>query len=257
LTARAIDLRYPVTGTVERIDRAGGEIVVLGQRVRLSDETRTASGATGAGPIIDSLTVGDQIDVSGLRDGDLVDASWVRRRDSGGVASLFGPVAAAGATGVAIGGRRLAFAGGGVPPGLQSGDMIQVVGDRGPDGLHVRRFRRLPAAPFGGRVRALSLEGFVVRGPAGRGWRLGRAAFEPGAAATGLKPGARIVLSGDIGPDGQIVPRKLRVVPPRSPRRVDSPNRRSGKSTTGKRSRATTGSTARTGGGTRAGSRAR
>jgi hypothetical protein len=226
LTARNIDIRYPVTGAVERIDRAAGEIVVLGQRVKLTGDTRSESGRTGL-PVLDGLAVGDPVDVSGLRDGGVIHAGWVRRRRAGGIASLFGPVTAAGAGGVAIGGRRLAFAGGGLPPGLRSGDVVQIIGDSGPGGFRVRRLRQLPAAPFGGRVGALSLEGFVARGRGGRGWRLGGAAFDAGPGAAGLAPGARMVLSGGIGPGGRVVARDLRRVPPGLSRGGGSPGRAS------------------------------
>ncbi|MCP4327582.1 MAG: hypothetical protein GY791_03990 [Alphaproteobacteria bacterium] len=223
LTARTVELQYPVTGPVERIDRAAGEMVVLGQRVRLSDETFAATGGRGAAPVLDGLAEGTYVDVSGLRDGDVIAASRVAPRYRGGISSILGPVTASGPGGVAIGGQRVDFTNGGAPD-VRVGEVVQVAGDGAGHTLRVDSLRRMPMVPFDGRMKRLSIEGYVAPGTVGPGLRLGGVAVDPATpAGRNLRRGERVILSGDVEAGGRIVPQRIERVRHRLPARTTAP----------------------------------
>jgi len=198
LEARGITVRHAVAGPVTSIDRAGGGLVVLGQRVRIPE----------GDPLFDSLEVGDRIAVSGLRDAEgRVIASRLDTPPAGVPGFVRGTLDAVDADGLVVGGQRFVR-----PPGVADDDLVAgremtLYADADGERLRGRRLRLESEVPFAGRVREMVVEGYV--GPRGR--RVGR--FDVAGTARGLRPGERVVATTRVGADRRIVPDSVRVRP--------------------------------------------
>ena len=223
LHARDIELHYPVAGPVEAIDRASARVRVMGQWVTVGDDT--ATGLTDRSDPLDGIFVGSPLRVSGLRRGDgTVVASRIDPHPAGAPAQLRGIVTSAGRGSLAVEGVPVR---GALPPGLQPGDTVVLSGRPDGNGLRAERIARLPDHPFGGRVGALSLQGFPRTVP-GRGLRLQGMPFDARGLDSAGPVGSRpLILDGAVGRDRQFRQRELRPSVPGTPglSRGAAPNR--------------------------------
>ena len=133
--ARSIAVRHEVAGRIESIDRTSGTIVVLGQTVS-ADKGVVADQKGPRSHSQSDLSVGDSIDVSGLRrDDGVIVASRVDRRETGGSALIRGTVTAVDDAGFTVSGLRIA-----APPNHQLtrpavGTKLAVIGAMSQDAL--------------------------------------------------------------------------------------------------------------------------
>lgn len=188
LTARSLEVRHVVAGPVTAVDRSAGIVRVMGQSVRMTSDT--------LGDRLDGIRPGMALRISGLRDGaGEIHASRVDRLPAGRPDVLTGAVTAVDRHGFSVAGVRI-----GRPPpsGLSVGDEVSVRGAYDGGRLTAAALRLWPRVPFGGRVRTLSVEGYLARPRSGRGFRLDGMTVQPPAAA-GAAPGQRVVIDGSVG----------------------------------------------------------
>ena len=226
LQADAIELIHEVSGPITRVDPATGTIEILGQTV-----TRPAGNAlAGAGDLaLQDLAPGQWVEVSGLRDADgAIVASRIDARQAGGPVAL---------RGIARDVAPDRFRVGGLPvvsrralPAFETGRAVLVTGRLSDRGLEPDRLRVEPRTPFGGRLRNLSLEGFVRRSDVAGRFGLGRFDLTAPSGPTAFRPGSRVQIDGTLGPRGAITTERVRVLPKRRTfeRRMTPPAERRG-----------------------------
>ncbi len=198
LKARAIGVRHAVAGPVASIDPVGGEMTVLGQRVRLP----------AGDPLTDVLRPGERVAVSGLRDQDGVVVASRLDRPAADVPDLVGGIIErVEGRDVFIGGRRFRLPEDLDRPGIRPESVVTLYGQAAGDRLSVRRIRVVPRLPFGGKVRNLLVEGFA----AAKGLRVGVLSLPGG--VRDLKVGERVVVEARVGADSELVPESVRVLP--------------------------------------------
>lgn len=203
--ARSIAVRHEVAGRIESIDRTSGTIVVLGQIVSADKGVVADQKGPGSHSLSD-LSVGDSIDVSGLRrDDGVIVASRVDRRETGGSALIRGTVTAVDDAGFTVSGLRVAD-----PPNHQLsrpavGTKLAVMGAMSQGSFSPRRIEIAPQAPFAGRIKRLSIEGYVGHGRSG-------ALSIGGVALGGAKGGAqaqfgdRVIINGGMDEHRRLIP---------------------------------------------------
>ncbi len=202
--ARRLDLHHPVAGPVTDIDLKHGILTVMKQRVSVSEE----GGANGID--LQDIQLGDRVAVSGLWDGDLVQATRLDRR--GNVpAVLAGPVSRIVDGRVFVGGMPVRFASGSPPEGLAVGREVQLIGVERLDELEARMVRMEPQTPFDGRMRQLILEGYP-RSDAGA-MRLRGLLLKDG----GVESGRRQIVTGDLESGQRLRLRNVRLSNPARP----------------------------------------
>ena len=212
LRARTIAVQHEVAGHVDSIDRASGTFVVLGQTV--SAENGIISDKNGQSVhSISDLAVGDSIEVSGLRrDDGVIAASRIEKRASPGPSLIRGTVTAVGNGGFAVSGYRLALSPNQSFPPPTVGARVAVTGSMSQGSFVPRRVERVPETPFGGRLKQLSIEGFVGRGPGGalsvRGMPL---AGTKGAAQPRF--GDRVIINGPLDEHRHLIPTTMQPAP--------------------------------------------
>ncbi len=222
LHARKIAVRYEVRGPIETIDRASGQIRVLGQTVAAA-QSLVATPRSRAGSLSD-LAVGDRVDVSGLRRSDaVIVASRIEKAAPEGRAWLRGRVESADSSGFTLNGLRIAAEGASRPV---VGEEAAVLGAYSAGTFMPAKIIRLPKAPFAGRVSYLSIEGFV-RDRKGDGRFIGEVNIGE-ARAQNIRAGDRVVVDGKIGEGGRFIPAKVRPsqfdrAPPRQPGQAQPP----------------------------------
>ncbi len=217
LTARAIKLRLEVAGPIEQVDAVRSHVVILGQRVDLN-EAILARDDDQVELTIDDLAIGQWAEVSG----------W--RRDDGTIAATRLDISSSAGDGLALvrgplegaeGDRLLVVAGTAVtmpptlaPSDLTPGNEVVVYGVAQGGRLRARQLERLPTRPFAGRVRWLSLEGYVGRARFRQARRaallIGRFRIGGGRLARSLRPGERVILNGPYDPRLGLRPYRLR-----------------------------------------------
>lgn len=210
LVAKTVEVRYAVAGPIERMGADGSEIVVLGQRVRIPPETLFGGSR--------ALIPGEAVVISGLRSADgVIFASRIDPRPPGMADGVRGTVTRLDASGFNIGGLRVETAGDPRRKGIAVGRRVSVWGGGRGTVLRAQRTLPLPSVPFGGRVRNLSIEGYVSTGARAGAARIGGLAVDVapgGGAAASLAPGHRVVVEGRLGREpGVLRVQKLRPPP--------------------------------------------
>ncbi|MFQ5619762.1 MAG: DUF5666 domain-containing protein [Rhodospirillales bacterium] len=216
LVARAIEVQHVLAGPVTAVDRANGIATVMGERVRISDDTRvrTAGGDT-RGDIAD-VQPGNSVTVSGFRSDGTIEATRIEPGPHPDFAAITGTVTRMDGSGIYVDGRRVVIEGP-VPPDLSVGRDVTLAGRAVQGTLRVRKATVRPRIPFGGRVRRLSVEGIVRPGLRVRGLRVGPVPVGPeGRAAAGLRPGQRMIAVGELGTDRRLKMRTFRALKPRT-----------------------------------------
>jgi hypothetical protein len=174
LTARTVDLLPAVLGPIARIDAGEGMIEVLGQQGRIERETVIAGGSDET-MRLGKLTVGDRVEISGVRaeDGVIV-ASRIDRgsRDGEPRALVSGSATQVRPGEFAVGGLRIETAGTSETGAVVEGRGVRVRGSIEGGRFVARRLSVDPEVPFSGRLRRLSIEGFVEQQTAGQPTRL-------------------------------------------------------------------------------------
>ena len=131
-SALRVDNMLAVRGVVERIQRRGGELVVLGQRIRITPATLQIEAGAATGASTPTFHAGDPVAISALA---AANGSWVAFRvvrepreeihfAVRGSIEAFAP----GRTALRIGGRDFALNDAAVPSGLKVGDVVRVDG---------------------------------------------------------------------------------------------------------------------------------
>ena len=208
LTARTIAVRKEVTGPIESIDYASRTAVVLGQKVEIPSGAVADSG--GESIAIQSLGPGDTISVSGQRkNGGVIAATRIDKTGPGGRAVLRGSVDAVDDRGFTVNGVRVDAPADTRAPGLAVGQQVRVIGSPGRRRLRPRRIDVQPTRPFGGRMRNLSVEGYVARDTGGR-FRVGRHRLGRLPAGAQANPGNRVIIEGRFDKRGRLAPARLR-----------------------------------------------
>lgn len=227
LRARRLSVRHEVAGPIEHIDRARRIAVVFGQRVEVPRGGVYTSGGLRR-LSFDQLSVGDHIDVSGLRRANgVVAASHVDRTGPGAAAVLRGRVMASDPSGITVNGMRVEAPRQNIGRALVSGQNVVIVGTTVGGKLRARRVNPLPARPFEGRVKNLSIEGFVTRAISG-GVAIGETPVTRLPARARLRAGDRVILEGPLDRRGSFAPTRLRqpkaqLEYPGAPRRTQVP----------------------------------
>jgi Domain of unknown function (DUF5666) len=210
LKARTIAVQHEVAGRIESVDRASSTLVVLGQTVSaqsgiIADKNGQSVRSTS------DLAVGDSIEVSGLRrDDGVIAASRIEKRAAAGPSLIRGTVTGVGNGGFAVSGYQLALAPNRSSPTV--GTRVAVTGSISGGSFVPRRVERVPETPFGGRLKRLSIEGFVGRGSGStlsvRGMPL---AATKGAAQS--RVGERVIINGPLDEHRHLIPERMQPAP--------------------------------------------
>ena len=194
------------------IDRASGTFVVLGQTV--SAENGIISDKNGQSVrSISDLAVGDSIEVSGLRrDDGVIAASRIEKRASPGPSLIRGTVTGVGNGGFAVSGYRLALSPNQSFPPPTVGAHVAVTGSMSQGSFVPRRVERVPETPFGGRLKRLSIEGFVGRGP-GSALSVGGMPLAGTKGAAQPRFGDRVIINGPLDERRHLIPTTMRPAP--------------------------------------------
>ncbi len=212
LRARTIAVQHAVAGRIDSVDRASGTLVVLGQTVSAENGIIADKDGQSVHSISD-LEVGDSIEVSGLRrDDGVIAASRIEKRASPGPSLIRGTVTAVGNGGFAVSGYRLAlspnqsFA----PPAV--GARVAVTGSMAQGSFIPRRVERVPETPFGGRLKRLSIEGFIGRGP-GSTLSVGGMPLAGTKGAAQSRFGDRVIINGPLDEHRHLIPERMQLAP--------------------------------------------
>jgi hypothetical protein len=210
LRARTIAVQHEVAGRIESVDRASGTLVVVGQTVSAENGIIADKNGQSVRSTSD-LAVGDSIEVSGLRrDDGVIAASRIEKRAAAGPTLIRGTVTAVGNGGFAVSGYQLALAPN--QPSPTVGTHVAVTGSISQGSFVPRRVERVPETPFGGRLKRLSIEGFVGRGRGSmlsvRGMPL---AATKGAAQSRF--GERVIINGPLDEHRHLIPERMQPAP--------------------------------------------
>ncbi|MFQ5625373.1 MAG: DUF5666 domain-containing protein [Methyloligellaceae bacterium] len=208
LRASRLSVRHEVAGPIERIDPVRRIAVVFGQRIEIPEGVISAANGSRVVSIHD-LAAGDHIDVSGLRRANgVIAASRIDKTGPGVAAVLRGRVTASGQSGFSVNGVRIDAPFANRPGTLASGKEVLVIGAAIRGRLRARRINLLASRPFSGRVRRLSVEGYVRRAISG-GVAIGRMPISQLPARTNLQAGQRIILDGSMDARGRLAAKRL------------------------------------------------
>ena len=208
LQARSITVRHEVAGPIERIDVGRRVAVVFGQRIEIPSGVLQTSGTARAISIND-LSVGDHIDVSGLRRANgVIAASHIAKTRPGAAAVIRGRVTSSDPSGFSVNGMRVEAPRANLPRVLVSGQDVQIIGTAVGGKLRARRINPAPARPFAGRVQNLSVEGYVTRAISG-GAAIGQIPITRLPATARLRAGDRTILEGPVDRRGRFAPTRL------------------------------------------------
>jgi hypothetical protein len=209
LRATRLSVHHEVAGPIERIDPARRMVIVFGQRIEIPPGIiSTANGSKRVS--INDLAVGEHIDVSGLRRANgVIAASRIDKTGPGEAAVLHGRVTASGQNGFSVNGVRIDAPVGSRPVTLASGQDVQIIGTAIRGRLRARRIRQLERRPFAGRMKRLSIEGYVRRATSG-GVAVGRVPIVQLPTRARIQAGERVILDGTLDTRGRFAPTRLR-----------------------------------------------
>ncbi len=209
LRANRLAIRHEVAGPIERIDPARRMAVVFGQRIEIPEGVISAGNGSRVMKF-SGLAVGDHIDVSGLRRADgVIAASRIDKTAPGETTVLRGRVTASGQTGFSVNGVRIETPVDSRPRTLASGQDVLIIGRAVGGRLRARRINQLGLRPFSGRVRRLSIEGYVRRAITG-GVAVGRVPITQLPSRANLRAGQRVILGGSLDARGRFAAKRLR-----------------------------------------------
>ena len=206
LVARSIAVRLEAGGPLQAIELAGSRVRLLGQVVEVPPGT-VVEGAPGG---LQGLRLGQHVEVSGLRREDgTIEASRIEATTRPEPARLRGTIAALDESGLIVDGQRVELPAGVRTAGLAVGRRVSVVGELRNGRLLARKLKVASARPFDGRVRRLSIEGYLRARQAG-GLALGRLAIGNSPRALALRRAQRVVLTGRLDEQGVFLPEHRR-----------------------------------------------
>jgi len=212
LRARTIAVQHEVAGRIDSVDRASGTFMVLGQTVSAENGIIAAKDGQGVHSISD-LAVGDSIEVSGLRrDDGVIAASRIEKRTSPGPSLIRGTVTAAGEGGFTVSGYRLTQPPNHPVAAPTVGARVAITGSMAQGSFVPRRIERVPDAPFGGRLKRLSIEGFVGRGP-GSTLSVGGMPLAGTSGAAQSRFGDRVIINGPLDEHRHLIPERMQPDP--------------------------------------------
>ncbi len=166
LSAERISVSSAVAGPLSRVDAQAGSLELLGQRV-LADGLATLWDAPRRRSLmLSDLRDGDFVRISGLRRSDGVVVATRVERTAPDVPRVTGPVELRDDGSARIGSLRVD--GEDLRISLVSGQVVTMAGPFANGALKPTLLRVEPEIPFEGRLRRLSLEGFVQDAGAGR-----------------------------------------------------------------------------------------
>lgn len=208
--ARNISVQYAVSGPIAQVSTASGQIQVMGQAVQITERTITPAVSNMPG-----LRAGDFVRVSGMRKQDgVIMAARIERVATQGEVSVSGPVSRVGTHDFSVSGLRIAPAPGKTPEGLAAGREVQVYGQLQNGLLKAERIEIAPALPFGGREQRLELQGYLHAADAPGKLSVGQTQMEiaPRALAEGkLAPDQLVHVSARLTPDRRLVAEHIEV----------------------------------------------
>jgi len=169
LVARRIEIRHVLTGVVNEVNVAQGVLRVMGQTVRITDRNLFNAAVQHSTVRLTTVRPGDTIMVSGLRNGDIVEATRFDMAPRSNMAGVSGTVTKVGkgfvevdGVGVSISSSRASL--------LSVGRVVSVQGRA--EGNRINALTGIvelaDEKPFGGRVKNLIVEGYPSRAPGGR-----------------------------------------------------------------------------------------
>lgn len=167
LTARAIALRYRLAGPIESISPHASLVRIMGRSVHISPQTHFAAGVKTPDGGVAGLRVGQNIMVSGLRHGAVLEAGFIAPAPRADFVLLTGVVSAHGGRTVVVAGQKIVLDAG-RRPHVRNGNMVRIVGRLTDGTVHAKNVRVFPAKPFSGRVSRLSVEGFISKARGGK-----------------------------------------------------------------------------------------
>ena len=204
LRLEQLEIRHAVTGPISSIDHDKEHLVVLGQTVRVN-----LAGDNNQKTAFAALKVGDLVRVSGLRmeDGVII-ASRLDQTDDDGRVLVRGPVTATTGNAVTIGGLTVDLSSAALADTLETGNRAFVAGRMLADTFSADVVVAKAGLPFDERVTEVYLEGYVpsdassslsVQGVPVMGIDL----------PSDIKPGDRVVVTGQVSVDGVIEAREI------------------------------------------------
>lgn len=214
LHADRIAVRDVAVGPIERIDATRGELVVLGQHVRIDRGTQPERAAQDLAP-------GAFVAVSGLRrDDGSVAATRIERAPKSDVVSVTGPVVERAAGGAAVGALAIDLHGGARRD--HGAGVALVIGKLDPDSGALRAERIEPAVRFPTVPERLSVEG-LVQAPSAKGFRTEHADVDASSLRGGVPPatGTRVIVNGVMDAAGRLRAERIEVVPPEPAPAID------------------------------------
>ena len=212
LKARTIAVQHEVAGRIESVDRASGTLVVLGQTVSAENGIIADKNGQSVRSTSD-LAVGDSIEVSGLRrDDGVIAASRIEKRAAAGPSLIRGTVTGVGNAGFAVSGYHFALAPNQSVPVPRVGTRVAVTGSISQGSFVPRRVERVPETPFGGRLKRLSIEGFVGRGP-GSTLSVGGMPLAATKGAAQSRFGERVIINGPLDEHRHLIPERMKPAP--------------------------------------------
>lgn len=207
LRLEKLEIRHAVTGPISSIDYDSERLVVLGQtvRVNLAGDKNQKSGFS-------SLKVGDMVRVSGLRmDDGLIIASRLDQTDDDGRVLVRGPMTVAANGAASIGGLSIDLSSAALADTLANGTTAFVAGRMLGDIFTADVAISKQGLPFSDNVTDVYLEGYVPQS-SDTGLTVQGVPVTGLSIPSNIKPGDRIVVTGQVGADGGIAAREIKQV---------------------------------------------
>ena len=233
LRAARISVRDAAVGPAFEIDPARGELVVLGQTVRVGPDTSLDDRANQRPLLLDDIARGDFLAVSGLRQADgVVVATRVDRVTTSDRVSVTGPLRPLDGGGFGVGGLRIANEAA-IDANLAHRSAM-VIGRFDAKAGVLEASRIEPSVRFEKPPERVAIEGLLQGNPTDGRFRTNFADVEASGASTAigkLKAGDRVIVSGRWSAGGVVLAKEIRVEAPRAPTpespKSDGTNRRS------------------------------
>ncbi len=217
LSAERVSVSTAVAGPLSRVEAPEGRLELLGQRILVASPVALWDASERRSLTLAELRNGDFVRVSGLRRSDGIVVASRIERSRPDVPRLSGPVELRDDGSVQIGSLR-------VDPGaardsLVAGRIVTVAGSLVNGALIPALLRVEPEIPFDGRLRRLSLEGFVQATESGARFRLANldvdaSAFDAASGATPIVRDARIRVLGTLSGEARLLPERIEIEMP-------------------------------------------
>ena len=207
LRLEKLEIRHAVTGPISSIDYDSESLVVLGQTVRVN-----LAGDNNQKSEFSSLKVGDMVRVSGLRmDTGLIIASRLDQTDDDGRVLVRGPVTVAENGAASIGDLNIDLSSAALADTLSNGTTAFVAGRMLDEIFTADVAIRKQGMPFSDSVTDIYLEGYVPQNSDG-GLAVQGFPIIGLSVPSNIRPGDRVVVTGQLGADGSIAAREIKQV---------------------------------------------